>query len=163
MRRKGVDRMAQVAVIASTCGEGPYSLSTLSAHCTSITRSGGVTKRAFLPSRSVSRTARAREQAVQMLSGIRCAIVFGMISDSGGQPTGVTEAIISSFIRLTASPSRKIRTSCPASAKAFAWRKAKAAFVGSSDPHALLIKTFMPRFLLDGYRRLYDGSPVVPD
>src|SRR5205085_12655897 len=129
-----------------------------------ITRSGGVTKRAFLPSRSVSRTARAREQAIQRLSGIRCAIVFGMISDSGGQPTGVTEAIISSFIRLTASPSRKIRTSCPASAKAFAWRKAKAAFVGSSDPHALLIKIFMQAFPpRSGSSRLYDRSPVVAD
>src|SRR5437588_5815086 len=185
MRRKGVDRMAQHSRAAerqillwqiaakpcasaggndqgagcghrvNVCEGRPYSLSTLSAHSTSITRSGGVTKRAFLPSRSVSRTARAREQAVQMLSGIRCAIVFGMISDSGGQPTGVTEAIISSFIRLTASPSRKMRTSCPASAKALAWRKAKAAFVGSSDPHALLINTLMPTVPPDGRGRLY--------
>jgi hypothetical protein len=43
-------------------GELLYSLSILSAHSTNATKSGGVTNRAFLPSRSVSRTARAREQ-----------------------------------------------------------------------------------------------------
>jgi len=51
---------------------------------------------------------------------MRWAIVFGTISDSGGHPTGVTELISSSFIKPTASPSRKICTSWPASAKAFA-------------------------------------------
>src|SRR6266849_3140281 len=39
----------------------------------------------------------------------------------------------------TASPSRKICTSCPASARANPCRKGNAALVGSSDPHALFI------------------------
>src|SRR4029077_12964192 len=56
-----------------------YSLTILSAHSTNATKSGGVTNRAFLPSRSVSRTARAREHAVQMLSGILCPIVSCII------------------------------------------------------------------------------------
>ena len=47
-----------------------YSLRILSAHSTNATKSGGVTNRAFLASRSASRTARAREHAVQILSGI---------------------------------------------------------------------------------------------
>jgi len=124
-------------------GELLYSLSILSAHSTNATKSGGVTNRAFLPSRSVSRTARAREHAVQMLSGIVCAIVSCIILDRGGHPTGVIEFIVSFLIRFTASPSRKICTSCPTSANAFACRKAKAALVDSSDPQALLIKTFI--------------------
>src|SRR5690242_9234828 len=78
-----------------------YSLSTLSAHSTKATRSGGLTNWAFLPRRSLSRTARAREQAVQTWTGILCLIVLAMISASGGQPTGVTAAINSSRIRLT--------------------------------------------------------------
>jgi hypothetical protein len=137
---------------SSVAGVPLYSLSILSAHSTNATRSGGVTKRAFLPSRSASRTARAREHAVQMLSGILCPIVSRIISDRGGHPTGVTEFIVSFLIRFTASPSKNICTSCPAAARAFAWRKAKAALVDSSDPQALLIITFMichpalPRF-----------------
>ena len=111
-------------------GELLYSLSILSAHSTNDTKSGGVTNRAFLPSRSVSRTARAREHAVQTLSGILYPIVSCIILDRGGHPTGVTEFIVS-FL------------SCPASEKAFAWRKAKAALVDSSDPQALLINTFI--------------------
>ena len=79
-----------------------------SAHSTNATKSGGVTNRAFLPSRSASRTARAREHAVQMLSRILLAKVLDMTSDSGGHPTGVTEFISSFFIRFTASPSRNI-------------------------------------------------------
>src|SRR4051812_4002935 len=71
---------------------------------------------------------------------VNSTVVLGTISDSGGHPTGVTELISSSFIKLTASPSRKIWTSWPASAKAFACRKAKAAFVGSSEPHVLLTR-----------------------
>ena len=126
-------------------GELLYSLSILSAHSTNDTKSGGVTNRAFLPSRSVSRTARAREHAVQMLSGILYPIVSCIILDRGGHPTGVTEFIVSFLIRFTASPSRNICTSCPASEKAFAWRKAKAALVDSSDPQALLINTFIIR------------------
>ena len=43
-----------------------YSLSTLSAHATSATKSLGVTKRAFFPSMSDWATARASEQAVHM-------------------------------------------------------------------------------------------------
>ena len=120
-----------------------YSLITLSAHSTKATRSGGVTNLEFFPARSVSRTARAREHAVQTFIGILCSMVLRKISVSGGHPTGVTDCINSSFIRLTASPSRKILTSCPASAKAFAWRNAKLALVDSSDPHGLLINTFM--------------------
>jgi len=41
-------------------GRSGYSLSILSAHSINATKSGGVTKRAFFPSRSASRTARAR-------------------------------------------------------------------------------------------------------
>src|SRR5215470_2459851 len=70
-------------------------------------------------------------------------MVLGIVSDSGGQPTGTTEFITASFIKDTASPSKKIWTSWPASANAFAWRKAKAAFVGSSEPQALLIRIFI--------------------
>jgi hypothetical protein len=130
-------------IASSAPGVLLYSLSILSAHSTNATKSGGVTNRAFLPSRSVSRTARAREHAVQMLSGILCPIVSSIIVDRGAHPTGVTEFIISFLMRFTASPSRKICTSCPASAKAFAWRKAKAALVDSSDPQALLTNIFM--------------------
>ena len=42
-----------------------YSVRTLSAHSTSPTKIDGSAKRAFLPTRSVSRTPRAREQAPQ--------------------------------------------------------------------------------------------------
>src|SRR3954467_11472375 len=87
--------------------------------------------------------------------GTLCWIVFAMISLSGGQPTGVTAFIVSLRIKLTASPSRKICTSCPASAKALAWRKAKAAFVGSSEPQALLIRTFIGLLLV--------GAPRFPE
>src|ERR1044072_3392817 len=113
-RRAGSRREAD-----SPDGDGhPHSLKTLSAHATNATRSGGVTNRAFWPARSASRTARAREHAVQTLIGISCSIVLCRISESGGQPTGVTDLISASFIRFTASPRRKSRTSCPASAKA---------------------------------------------
>src|SRR5215510_9781812 len=127
-----------------------YSLSTLSAHATSATKSGGVTKRAFFPSMSDWATARASEQAVHMWRGILCCMVLGIVSDSGGQPTGTTAFITASFIKDTASPSKKIWTSWPASANAFAWRNAKAAFVGSSEPQALLTRIFIrvtPMFL----------------
>src|SRR5262249_16219469 len=138
-----------------------YSLNILSAHSTNATRSGGVTKWAFLPSRSVSRTAGAREHAVQTLSGILCAIVSCIISDRGGHPTGVTEFIVSFLITFTSSPSRKICPPCPASEKAFAWRKANAALVDSSDPHALLINTFIIRHpILRGIAVNPDGSKV---
>jgi hypothetical protein len=128
---------------SSSAGVPLYSLRILSAHSTNATRSGGVTNRAFLPSRSASRTARARAHVVQMLSGILCPIVSCIISERGGQPTGVTEFFVSFLIRFTASPSKNICTSCPAVAKAFAWRKANAALVDSSDPQALLINTFI--------------------
>jgi hypothetical protein len=78
-----------------------------------------------------------------MWRGILCCIALGIVSDSGGQPTGTTAFITASFIKDTASPSKKIWTSWPASANAFAWRNAKAAFVGSSDPQALLIRIFI--------------------
>jgi hypothetical protein len=60
----------QSPIESSSPGLLLYSLSILSAHSTNATKSGGATKQAFLLSRSMSRTARAREHAVQMLSGI---------------------------------------------------------------------------------------------
>ena len=63
---------------------------------------------------------RAREQAPQTWSGTRCAIVFASASDSGAHPTGTTELATAARMSETASPSRKICTSCPASAKALA-------------------------------------------
>src|SRR3954463_6219001 len=110
MSRQPSSNVSDVAEAAEDRGElrsahgSSYSLTTLSAHSTNATRSGGVTKRAFLPTRSVSRTARAREHAVQTLISILCPIVLRSISDKGGQPTGVTDWINSSLIRFTASP-----------------------------------------------------------
>ena len=103
-----VVRRADTFSIGAGVWMASHSLSTLSAHSTSATRLGGVTNRAFLPSRSSSRTARAREQAVQTWIGMPWAMLLGIISDRGGQPTGVTAFISSSFIRLTASPSKNI-------------------------------------------------------
>lgn len=113
----------------------------LSAHSTSATRVAGVAKLAFLLARSASRTPRAREQAVQTWMLVPSSIVFARISASGGHPTGTTASETQLRISPTASPSMKICTSWLASAKALAWRKGNAALVGSSDPHALLIRT----------------------
>src|SRR6266851_7401616 len=67
------------------------------------------------------------------------AASLSSVSPTGGHPTGVT-ALASVFrISPTASPSRKICTSCPASASASPCRKGNAALVGSSEPHALFI------------------------
>src|SRR5882757_10338075 len=67
------------------------------------------------------------------------AATLSSVSPTGGHPTGVT-ALASVFrINPTASPSRKICTSCPASASANPCRKGNAALVGSSEPHALFI------------------------
>src|SRR5688572_13652616 len=66
-------------------------------------------------------------------------------SDSarGGQPTGTTAFATGSRMSETASPSRKICASWPASAGAFACRNGNAALVGSSEPRALFTRTFM--------------------
>src|SRR3981081_980927 len=67
------------------------------------------------------------------------AATLSSVSPTGGHPTGVT-ALASVFrINPTASPSRKICTSCPASASANPCRKGNAALVGSSEPQALFI------------------------
>src|SRR5262249_43162844 len=120
-----------------------HSLRILSAHTVRATRVGGTANVAFLPSSSASRTPRAREHAVQTWSGILWARVLARISASGGQPTGTTALATGVRSSETASPSRKIWTSWPASTNAFAWRNGKAAFVGSSEPHALLIRSFI--------------------
>src|SRR5215470_7945225 len=103
----------------------------------------GLAKEAFLPARSVSRTPRALEQAPQTRMGMPSATVARRVSARGGQPTGTTAFATGSRISDTASPSRKICAWYPASASAFACRNAKAALVGSSEPHALLSSTFM--------------------
>jgi hypothetical protein len=54
---------------------------------------------------------------------------------------GATDWATTVRMRETASPSRKIWTSCPASAKALAWWKGNAAWVGSAEPQALLMRT----------------------
>src|SRR5215472_9662206 len=68
------------------------------------------------------------------------SMVFFNVSASGGHPTGTTASATQLRISPTASPSKKMCTSWPASAKALACRKGKAALVGSSEPHALLIR-----------------------
>jgi hypothetical protein len=140
-------------------GDGSgHSLRILSAHTVRATSVGGTANVAFLDSRSLSRTPRAREHAVQTWIGTFRAWVLVRISASGGHPTGTTALATGVRIRETASPSRKTWTSCPASANALAWRNGKAAFVGSSDPQALLMRSFRPPSRLTrprrGYRRL---------
>jgi hypothetical protein len=70
-------------------------------------------------------------------------IVSAKISARGGQPTGTTALATALRIIETASPSKKICGEWPPRANAFACRKAKAAFVGSSDPQALLRSTLI--------------------
>jgi hypothetical protein len=69
--------------------------------------------------------------------GILRAATFPRTSETGGQPTGTTASATDRRMSPTASPSRKIWTSCPASANAWPWEKGKAALVGSSEPQAL--------------------------
>src|SRR6476469_2074363 len=84
-----------------------------------------------------------------MCRGTPSAIVRSSVSASGGQPTGTTAAARALRIRETASPSRKICTEWPASANALACKNANAAFVGSSEPQALLMsKRIRPPLLV---------------
>src|SRR5918994_2173510 len=97
-----------------------YSVSNLSAHSISCTSMDGLAKVAFFPSRCVSKTPRAREHAPQTWIGIPSEIVFSRVCARGGHPTGMIEFATGFRIRETPSPRRKIWTSCPASARAFA-------------------------------------------
>jgi len=103
---------------------------------------------AFFAVKSVSKTPRAFEQAVQTWIGILSSIALARAWERGGHPTGMTASAMGVRMRETASPSKKICTSWPASAKALAWRKGNDACVGSFDPHALLINTFIALPLL---------------
>lgn len=96
----------------------------------------------FLPTRSDSLTPRAREHAVHTWIWMSNEIVFDKISLKGGHPIGTTESETHPRIRETASPSKNMWTLCPASEKAFPWRKANAA-LGSSDPDGLLISSLL--------------------
>ena len=64
-------------------------------------------------------------------------------STRGQLQSGITALATGSHIRETLSPNKKICTSWPASARALPCRNGKAAFVGSSEPQALLTNTFM--------------------
>ena len=99
------------------CAEAHHSLKILSAHPTSATNVAGVAKVAFFLRRSASRTPRAREHAVQTWIGTFSEIVWLKISAKGGHPTGTTAFATGCRMTETASPSRKICDSCPASAK----------------------------------------------
>ncbi len=120
-----------------------HSASTLSAHSINWTRIAVLAKEAFFPAKSESKTPRALEHAPQTWIGIPRLIVTLSVSAKGGQPTGTTAFAIGSRIKPTASPRRKICTSWPASASALACKNGKAAFVGSSEPHALLTRTLL--------------------
>src|SRR5262249_20753811 len=76
-------------------------------------------------------------------TGIRSSMACVKASASGGQPTGTTALATQVRINETPSPSKQICTSCPAAANAFACRNGNAAFVGSSEPQALLIRTLL--------------------
>src|SRR6185436_3668855 len=77
-------------------------------------------------------------------------------SDSGAHPTGITAPATTVRMSETASPRRKIWTSCRPSTKALAWWKGNAACVGSADPHALLMRTFI------ALPPLRSGGPIAP-
>jgi len=123
--------------------ESAHSLMILSDHSTSWISVAGVAKVAFFAARSDSKTPRAFEQAVQTWILIPISIVFASVSRNGGHPTGTTASETGLRISDTASPSKNIWTSCPASANALPCRNGNAAFVGSSEPHALLNKTLL--------------------
>jgi hypothetical protein len=104
---------------------------------------GWSSKCRVFPTKSASTTLRAREHVVQTWMDTPSSIVLGKVSASGGQPSGTTASATGLRISDTASPSKKIWTLWPASANALACKKGKAAFVRSSEPHGLLISTFM--------------------
>jgi hypothetical protein len=117
-----------------------YSVIIRSHHSTSETKTAGLPNFALQVWRSISETPRAREQDPQEKTGICLATIFSRISSSGGQPIGNIVATVALRMRYVASPVRKIRTSCPASANARACANGKDALVGSSEPHELRIK-----------------------
>src|SRR5260370_41864861 len=94
--------------------------------------------------------------------GTPCSMTFAKPSDKGGQPTGTTEPATALRSRETASPRRKICTSCPASAEAFAWWKANEACVGSAEPQALLMRIFILQGTRLRSRSLLSSSSVYP-
>src|SRR5215475_1825218 len=114
----------------------------LSAHSTKETKIFGLPNFAPYSARSASVTPRAREQAPHALIGIFLVTSLPRTSASGGEPTGTTALATDFRIRETASPRRKICTTWPASESASPSRKGNAAFVGSSDPHALFMRIF---------------------
>ena len=67
-----------------------YSLSTLSAHSTSLTSVATVANDAFLPSKSLSESPRALEHVLHTWIGMRWLMVCAMVCASGGHPTGTT-------------------------------------------------------------------------
>src|SRR5439155_15418698 len=141
-RRPALRRPASARRPSPVTPEGQaYSVRTLSAHPTRLTKTSGLAKLAFLDARSDSRTPRALAQAPQTWMRMPCPTVARSVSASGGHPTGTTAFATGFRINETASPSRKTWTSWPAAANALAWRNAKAALVGSSDPHALFTRT----------------------
>src|SRR5271166_223974 len=121
----------------------PHSLSTLSTVSTRCTSVAGVANAAPLPCRSDSRTPRALEHAVQTWIFTPSSIVRASTSRNGGQPTGTIASASEVRISDTASPSKNMSTSWPASANALACRNGKVALVESSDPQALLMSTFI--------------------
>src|ERR1700730_4230052 len=97
--------------VARTWARPAYSVRTLSAHSTKPTNAAGAEKVAFLPTRSASRTPRAREPAPQTCIGTLWSITFARAPERGAHPTGTTEPATTARIRETASPRRKIWTS----------------------------------------------------
>src|SRR5690349_12913045 len=112
--------LVSLCIVCHECILAPYSVSNLSAHSINCTNMDGLAKVAFFPSRSVSRTPRAREHAPQTWIGIPSEMVLSRISASGGHPTGTTASATGVRMRETPSPNKKIWVSCPASASAFA-------------------------------------------
>jgi hypothetical protein len=125
-----------------TIGKHSHSVMIRSAHSTSETKIAGLPNFASQSFRSVSATPRAREQAPQAKTGMRLATILSRNSLRGGQPTAKIAVAVALRIKYVASPVRKIRTSCPASARASPCTKGKDARVGSSEPQALLIMIF---------------------
>src|ERR1700738_4551169 len=70
------------------------------------------------------------------------ATTLSSVSLSGGQPTGKIAFTMDFRSSEVASASKKICTSCPASASTSPCAKGNAALVGSSGPHALFIMIF---------------------
>src|SRR5438128_1298337 len=92
---------------------------------------GGVVNSAFLPSRSVSVTPRAREQRVQTWIRTPAASVSARISLNGGQPNGTRFSATGPVIRSTASLARTICASWPAWTAPLAMIKGIAGLLGA--------------------------------